>query len=284
MKIFGFYDILFLTKERGNLQERTHFRKHKQRERENLTMEFTYAAYRKLLLLLHERDYVFRDYHNYGDAPRCVILRHDIDSSLNQAVRLAELEAEEGVHSTWFVLLRTDFYNVASKAGQEALRHIQSLGHEIGLHFDEASYVPLLDSDEVIENIIKECGLLSALLSGEPHQEISCVSMHRPSPATLEADYEIPGIVNSYGKTFFRDFKYLSDSRRKWREPVLDIIRSGKYDRLHILTHAFWYHEVEEDISQTVGAFIRSANRERYSQMAENITDIVSILKEEDVL
>lgn len=243
-------------------------------------MEFTYAAYRELLSLLRERDYEFRDYHNYGNTPRCVILRHDIDNSLEQAVKLAELEAQEGVRSTWFVLLRTDFYNVASKAGREALRRIQSLGHEIGLHFDEWSYVPALGPDEVVENIIKECGVLSALLDGTSHQKISCVSMHRPSRTTLEADYDIPGIVNSYGKTFFHDFKYLSDSRRRWREPVLDIIRSGEYNQLHILTHAFWYHEVEEDISQTVGAFIRSANRERYRQMAETITDIASIIEE----
>lgn len=237
-------------------------------------MEFTYAAYRGLLSLLRKQGYAFRDYHNWRDAPRCAVLRHDIDTSLPQAVRLAELEAEEGVRSTWFVLLRTDFYNVFSKSGLEALRRIQSLGHEVGLHFDEASYVPALGPDELVQNIIKECGLLSALLE----TEVSSVSMHRPSKATLEADYTIPGVVNSYGKTFFRDFKYLSDSRRRWREPVLDIIRSGEHDRLHILTHAFWYHEAEEDISQTVGDFIRAANRERYGQMEENITDLASIL------
>ena len=50
-------------------------------------------------------------------------------------------------------------------------------------------------------------------------------------------------MINSYGQTFFHDFKYLSDSRRRWREPVEEIIRSGTYDRLHILTHAFWYHK-----------------------------------------
>ena len=242
-------------------------------------MKFTYEAYRALLALLREHGYAIRNYHNYLDTARCVILRHDIDNSLEQAVRLAELEAGEGVRSTWFVLLRTDFYNAASKAGREALRHIQSLGHEIGLHFDEASYVPALRPDEVVQDIIKECGLLSALLE----TQVSSVSMHRPSEATLEADYVIPGIVNSYGKTFFHDFKYLSDSRRRWREPVEDIIRSGAVDRLHILTHAFWYHETEEDISQTVGDFIRSANQERYCHMAENITDIRSILREEEV-
>lgn len=127
-------------------------------------MKFTYDAYRALLSLLREGGYVARNYHNYTDAPRCVIIRHDIDNSLQQAVKLAELEAEENIQSTWFVLLRTDFYNVFSKASKEALDRIQTLGHEIGLHFDEASYTPALRPDEVVQNIIKECGLLSALL------------------------------------------------------------------------------------------------------------------------
>lgn len=242
-------------------------------------MEFTYQAYTSLLALLREQGYSFCDYHHYAEYPRCVILRHDIDTSLEQAVRLAELEAEKGVKSTYFVLLRTDFYNPASQRSQKQLHHILALGHEIGLHFDEAAYGKELAGEEIIQNIIKECGLLSALLE----TEVSTVSMHRPSKATLEADLEIPGITNSYGKTFFHDFKYLSDSRRRWREPVLDIIRSGEYDRLHILTHAFWYHDADESISETVGAFVRSASRERYAQMRDNITGLASILPEEEI-
>lgn len=242
-------------------------------------MEFTYQAYREMLKLLRDTGYELRGYRDYETAVRPAVLRHDIDTSLSQAVQLAELEAEEGVRSTYFVLLRTDFYNPASREGLAALRRIQSLGHEIGLHFDEASYVPALTPVQTVQNIIKECRLLSALLE----TYVSSVSMHRPSRATLEADLHIPGIVNSYGKTFFQDFKYLSDSRRRWREPALDIIRSGSYARLHILTHAFWYHEDDWDISQTVGAFVRSANRERWRQMAENITDMDAILKEEEV-
>lgn len=243
-------------------------------------MEFTYRAYRDLLSLLRGQGYDFRDYHNYEAACRCVILRHDIDNSLSQAVKLAELEAEEGVRSTYFVLLRTDFYNAASKAGNTALRRIQALGHEVGLHFDEAFYGPAQKPDEIIQNIVREAGLLATLLE----TAVTTVSMHRPSQISLEADYCVPGIVNSYGKTFFQDFKYLSDSRRRWREPVEEIIRSGEYRRLHILTHAFWYHEEEKDISQSVGDFIRSANRERHCQMAENITDLESIFGKGELL
>lgn len=242
-------------------------------------MEFTYQGYRSLLKLLREQDYAIVDYHDWADKPRCVILRHDIDNDPAQAVRLAELEAEEGVSSTWFVLLRTEFYNPASRETGDRLRRILSLGHKIGLHFDEKAYPPQ-GREDVVQNIIKECGLLSALLE----TEVSSVSMHRPSPATLEADLQIPGVVNSYGKTFFHDFKYLSDSRRRWREPVEKIVRAGEYDRLHILTHAFWYHAQEQGIGEAVGGFIRAGNQARYERMLENITDLPSILGEETIL
>ena len=247
-------------------------------------MEFTYTAYRALLDLLRQGGYAFTNYHDYQTHPRCVILRHDIDNSLSQALRLAEIEAEEGVKSTWFVLLRTDFYNPASAASQKTLRRIRELGHEIGLHFDEMAYdgkggIGFYASSSTEELIVCEAGIL-ADICGCP---ITTVSMHRPSKATLEADLQIPGMVNSYGKTFFHDFKYLSDSRRRWREPVEDIIRGGEYGRLHILTHAFWYHEREQDITESVGAFIRSANAERYEQMMENITDLPSILPKEEL-
>lgn len=235
------------------------------------TISFAYSGYRALINSLHERHYAFVDYHNYEKNTRCVILRHDIDNSIDKSVKLAELEAELGVKSTYFVLLTSDFYNPSSKKSIEGLHRIQKLGHEIGLHFDEMAYD---DLEDVVGVIQKEAKLLSEIL-GIP---ITTVSMHRPSNKTLEANYEIPGMINSYGKTFFNDFKYLSDSRRRWRESVLDIINSGQYDKLHILTHAIWYNEEEEDIHDTIKAFVTSANKERYYQEKENIKDIESIL------
>ena len=242
-------------------------------------MQFTYQAYRTLLTLLREKQHTIANYHNYAQEPRCVILRHDVDQSLSAAVRLAEIEAMEGVASTWFVLLRTDFYNVASRSSQTMLRKIQEMGHEIGLHFDEVGYGRELSRDEVVQSIIKESGILSDLLG----TQVSSVSMHRPSKATLEANLEIPGIVNSYGQTFFRDFKYLSDSRCHWREPVMDIVRSGEFERLHILSHAFWYHDDEKSITESIRGFVKAATMERYHGMCENIRDMESVLWESEV-
>ena len=240
-------------------------------------MNFTYSDYRKLIALLRDNGYTFANYHNFEKHNRCVIMRHDVDNSLSQAVRLAELEKEISVQSTFFVLLRTDFYNVASASAQKMLHRILELGHEIGLHFDEMAYDGG-SGEDMIRRILWEKEMLSALLG----TEVTTVSMHRPSKTTLDANWQIPGMVNSYGEMFFHSFKYLSDSRRRWREPVENIICAGEYDRLHILTHPFWYHDEEKTITESVEAFIRSARHERYLQMAENITDIDSIIKEEN--
>ena len=241
-------------------------------------MEFTYRWYRELLGLLADAGYPVATYHNFTSFPRCVILRHDIDNSLEQALCLGRVEETCNVSSTYFALLSTDFYNVASRKSREALWALRDMGHEIGLHFDEKAY-PDGTPAETICHILQERDTLSDIL-GMP---VTTVSMHRPSQATLDANLEIPGMVNSYGRTFFHDFKYLSDSRRRWREPVEEIIRSGEYDRLHVLTHAFWYHEQEETLRESVERFITSANKERYRLLQENITDLESILQEKEV-
>lgn len=240
-------------------------------------MQFTYDGYQRLLDLLKEQGYCFCSYHDYSDSPRCVILRHDIDQSLDKAITLAELEHEAGVRSTWFVLLGCDFYNPASKTSLEKIQHIAALGHEIGLHFDELAYSD--DFVPVKDRILREAHILEEIC-GLP---ITAVSMHRPSKATLEADLNIPGMINSYGYTFFHDFKYLSDSRRRWREPVEEIVSSGAYERLHILTHAIWYNKEELDIASSVLAFVKEANIQRYNSMKENISDLGSILPEENI-
>ena len=128
--------------------------------------------------------------------------------------------------------------------------------------------------------IIEECEILGKAI-GFP---VTTVSMHRPSKMILDADLSIPGIINSYGSVFFKGFKYISDSRRRWREPVEDIIRSLGYQRLHILTHPFWYGQEEADIHRSIREFVNHANEERYRTMSENITDIGSIMDLNEVL
>ena len=201
---------------------------------------------------------------------------HDIDYSIEKAVELAALEAEENVKSTYFVLLSSEFYNLAAKENKDKILQINRLGHDVGLHFDELNY----DDDckkNVPKLILKEVQMLEDLLQ----IEVKSVSMHRPSKETLEADYDLYPYITSYGKKFFKQFKYVSDSRRRWREDVVNVIESGNYEKLHILTHAFWYHKEEKDLYTTIKNFIEQGKTDRYYILDKNITDLKNILGEE---
>lgn len=177
--------------------------------------------------------------------------------------------------STYFILLSTDFYNIASKNSLEKIRQIIDCGHEIGLHFDETKYMP---DGGIIPDIIGAIKAEAQIMEEIVGVQVKAVSMHRPSKETLAADYKIEGMVNSYGMEFFKGFKYVSDSRRRWREDVNSIITSGEYDKLHILTHAFWYNQEELDLKTSVEQFVNSGNKERYRSMKENITDLDEIM------
>lgn len=238
-------------------------------------MKFTYDAYKELLLLLKKYGYKDCSYYDWDRQEKTVILRHDIDTSLEAALEFSKIEKELDMQATYFVLLNTDFYNVASTKSKKIIYEIQKNGGTIGLHFDETGYADA----NIIEAIQKEAKNLENILE----IPITSVSMHRPSEKTLNADLKIEGIVNSYSKIFFKKFKYVSDSRRNWRENVEEIIKSEVYDKLHILTHAFWYHEEECTAKQTLKSFINKRKEETYQSLADNIRNIEEFLKLSEV-
>lgn len=238
-------------------------------------MEFTYSAYKKLLELLQNSGYKDVLYDTWGNYGKTVILRHDVDLSIKMAIPFSKIEKEMGMEAIYFFLLNTDFYNIASDSSRKLIDKICRNGGKIGLHFDEAAY----GKQDVTEGILKEKAAMESIL-GMP---ITYVSMHRPSKETLEADYQIEGIINSYSRTFFHEFKYISDSRRKWHENVEEIVGSGKEDRLHILTHAFWYRESEEEASKALKEFITSYKKQVYFSLYNNIRDLNEFLKAEEV-
>ena len=238
-------------------------------------MTFSYDTYKKLIQILKENGYQFSDYHNYSNVLYPCILRHDIDYSLERAVHFAEIEKGLGVKSTYFVLVKSDFYNPFSIKSRYLLKTINDCGHEIGLHFDEVAYGQI-DNNSMIAAIQEEKKLLEMVLD----KDVTTVSMHRPSKWVLEADLRIPGMVNSYAKEFFHEFKYVSDSRMRWREDVMKYVTEKTYPKLHILTHAFWYGENERSIHDILNSYLASARKDRYEILKTNFTDLQSVITE----
>ena len=242
-------------------------------------MQFTYNAYEQFINSVIVNGYRIIDYEE--ESSKGVILRHDVDYSLKKTVRIAEIEHDCGVSSTFFIMITSDFYNVFSQDGRRISERLLSLGHDIGLHFDEMRYPDLEGKGkEISEKIILEAEILSRAIG----KKVTKVSMHRPSQEIIEADLEIPGIINTYSSKYFSEFKYLSDSRRRWREPALEIISGGKYNRLQVLVHPFWYNDEELSLSDSIRFFVNSSNYERYQSFNDNFTNLSEVMLVKDVI
>lgn len=242
-------------------------------------MEFSYKAFSDLIDLLKKKGYIFSSYHNYKEKEKCVIFRHDVDSSIEKALELAKIERLKDIKSTYFMLLSTNFYNIFSKDSYRMLSEIIDLGHEIGLHFDETRY-EIKSNEEFKLHVENEIKVLEILFK----KPIRSVSMHRPSKWVLDNDIVFDNIVNSYSNDFFKSFKYVSDSRMNWREDVVKIIKSDEYKKLHILTHPFWYAENNESMKDKLTRFINSANKQRTKYQEDNFRDLFDVISQEDII
>lgn len=235
-------------------------------------MQFTYEVYGRLLDTLKCKGYNFVRYGtDFTDRQYIVILRHDVDMSLEKAVEMSNFEKrfDKNLIPTYFILISSDFYNPFSYESICRIDKIRSNGHDIGLHFDEKKYFPSggsWNSEAVIEKILYEKRLMESMLGFE----ISTVSMHTPSRKTLNADLQVPGMINSYSQEFFNNFKYVSDSYHRWRENVWEIIEN-KPSKLHILTHAFWYNDVPKSRNQSFREYISGGQQHRYRLLEQNV-------------
>jgi hypothetical protein len=215
---------------------------------------FTYGEYRNLVRNYRAAGYCFSSFpqslENNGCSKLTVLMRHDVDFDLAAARRMAELEREEGVQSTYFFLLTTEHYNVLSRRGTADVQAILALGHHLGLHFDCAAY-----SANSSEQSLRAACLKEALLLGEWFgREVEIISYHRPSPLVLTGNPALSApLPHTYTARFMKDFRYCSDSRGEWRfgDPRSTAEFSSR-SPMHILIHPIWWNSNRKQPRQSL--------------------------------
>lgn len=242
-------------------------------------MDFTFEEYGHIIDSLKKQNYEFTNYKDWNKYDKPVILRHDVDISLEKAYEMARFEQSVGVESTYFVLITGDFYNTFNKQNIEIVKKIADCGMDIGLHFDETIYSRDCD---IVTAIEREIMVMEWMIG----MDVESVSMHIPSQRTLEANYIIKGgkIINSYSNVFFKEFKYVSDSKMHWRENVYDVIESGKYQRIHLLTHPVWYNKNNMPMWDTVSQILKKQAKETYKNFEVHTNGVVGAKTLEECL
>lgn len=212
-----------------------------------MSCTFDLGHYRELLEAARAGGYrfsVFEAPPERGD----LFLRHDIDLSLDAAVRMAELEAELDVRATYLLMTESVFYNLASSEGAAAMTRLRTLGHAVGLH----AVHPTVDLDERFDRVL---------------------SWHNPEPAYMSE--EVPGVVNVYAEPYFSRHLYRSDSNQQWRSGCPhEELRGGSFPWLQVLVHpAIWVYQ-GTTMGQTMRAMLNAEKARRLEQLAADGIDL----------
>ena len=203
------------------------------------TGDFTVTQYRKLLRIA-QQNYEFVFYNNISFSKKFILWRHDCDFSLNRAVKLAKIEKDEGVCSTYFINPHCEFYNPFEKGQSDLVHQIIDMGHHLGLHFD-AGYYKIEKESELEKILIYEAQMLEHFFYFRP----SAFSFHNPTKYLLNYEKETYGrLVNCYSNKFKKELPYVSDSNGYWRfRRLQDVLEKDEEPYLQVLTHPAWWQD-----------------------------------------
>lgn len=226
-----------------------------------MTLDFTLKKYRELCQIIANSNYLLltlEEYFSMNNKPeKFIILRHDIDDEPEYALKMAQLENEMNIKSTYYFRASENIFK------QDIIREISSLGHEIGYHYevmDEASG----DYEKAIEifkqnlekfkelynvktiaqhgspllgklNATSFSGLFSLLRNIILSEKI--FSLHLNIDIWKKYDFNDFGIIGeAYISIDFQDICYFSDTGMSWnnRYRIKDIVDSTSYSSIRI--------------------------------------------------
>jgi hypothetical protein len=177
------------------------------------------------------------------DRPLC-LLRHDIDADLAAASTMAKAERELGISATYFLMLRSPLYNLMGRQNHLFAEQLLSLGHEIGLHYDQGFDATRGRSPE---QTARDLTSEAEWLERQFDTRVSAVSFHQPGPAVLQGRIPTGSRINTYDRERLAAFDYFSDSNRVFPlapasvDGIAEAISAHAPRSLQLLIHPIWW-------------------------------------------
>ncbi|MEA1931142.1 MAG: hypothetical protein U9O06_06300 [Euryarchaeota archaeon] len=222
------------------------------------SLEYRLDSYERLLRSFGAAGYEFTPF-DPAEPPAEgeILLRHDVDLSIDRALAMAERERALGIRSTYCFLLSAPAYDLTRPQNVRVLQRISKLGHEIALHFDTHTYWAADDepsAESIAAKVTEELAVLGRLVGEEP----STASFHIPPSWVLDRAFE--AFTNTYAPPFFSEIDYRSDSSQKWvaAEPFPDSLA----ETLQLLVHPGLWHADHRPMAEIVGDLRQQAHRQ----------------------
>jgi len=236
---------------------------------------FSLNSYFEILNSAKKKGYEFIpysvDFKNINENDGLCILRHDIDADLEAAVKLAKVEQELGVKSTYFLMCQSPVYNLFSRWNIDYVNSIISMGHNIGLHYDRGFDLKSgLSTNETSERIKAQTSFLENVF----HCKIDAVSFHQPDEQIVKQEFKVSVKINTYDFELLKNFQYYSDSNREFKLAgneltFIDSLALRYPTNIQLLTHPIWWVYDPESTENAWNEAIISNLRHMQLQMLE---------------
>lgn len=229
--------------------------------------DFSFRHYESILKTSKRKGFKFSSFTQKDKTGKIVYLRHDIDVSVGQALKIAEIDHKNKISSTFFVRNHSNFYNPVSEQSQKIIKKIFSLGHKIGLHYDGEIHI------KNIENLIdQEYSFLKKFI---PLEKV--VSFHRPRTEVF--GLELKGFISTYNSYFFQKCEYISDSNRELKKGcITEFLEKTAASKIQILTHPIWWNEKSLNLRQTYQKLLKETEADFTEELKVNIKNYQKLL------
>ena len=207
-------------------------------------MDFTIKKYRELVLVLNDAGYEFVTYAEYCEGRRAdkfIVIRHDVDMSVERARRLAEVENEMRVKASYY--FREKFI------GDDVVC-IASLGHEVGYHYEEL-VTEKGDVERAYVRFMRNVCALRKLV------DVKTITMHGAPTSRFDSkemwrvyDYKKLGLIGEpQFDVDWNDMFYLTDTGRSWN----GVSRRDKVVEFKLIWEAKgWVYKTTDDVIKAV--------------------------------
>ncbi len=242
-------------------------------------MDFTIDTYKRLISSFKDNDYAFMTFSEYltsqVHSSKVLIMRHDVDEQAQNALKMAKVENELGIKTTYF------FRIVKQSNKPDIIRKIAAMGHEIGYHYEDLSTV---NGD-----------YKKAIISFEKHLNyfrtfypVKTICMHGSSTSKYDNrslwnkfKFEDFGLIGEpYLSLDFSKVFYMTDTGYAWdggkyatrdlvdnkfgltfhaSDDIIECVRDGNFpEQVMILAHTLWTDSIVEWSLLHIREFLRN--------------------------
>lgn len=242
---------------------------------------FSYDDYKEIIRIIQAtgrqagyREALHRD--------RFIIMRHDVEYSVERAYELSKVEESMDFTSTYFFQWTNNSYNILSRKNMDMLKEMHERGHEIGLHY---ALNGMTDMEQVRKQIRKEMEILSTMFGFT----VDTFSVHRPSKDILRENIKLEGVLNAYQDEFFTfaenitqdtpvAVKYMSDANHIWRYGYPNEENILSHDKVQILTHPFAWTRTGYDNFDNYKTLVQEKTEEMIQSINNECKDFVEYM------